>query len=391
MTLKIGLRMGRRLTGAATAVLLSAGLLGAGALGAGVASASTAGAVTGQVSTAAAATVPWGSVGTGWVLAEYSTATSTKAEPETLYLVSPNGTKYPIYTWKSSATAPEIIAWAGNKTEALLGNVYLPHPTSYDELNLRTGKLTVVTPAGKALALGYTLPTGQQILGETDNESGSSDANITLARYTQAGTLVKKLVTEKGFYLYARYSPNGMDLAVSAANGLLLVSNAGGVLKKLPVPGVQPVLGCRPSRWWNANTILASCYPKNSGIQQLWLVPVSGAKPSALTPVRKAGEDDGDIDAWQLSSGLYLQSLGACGTLEINKQAKNGSITMVTVPGADNSPVVVTASSSRMLVRTGGCEGGGQLVWFNPGTRAEQWLFKTGVQEVVAYTNEENA
>jgi len=390
MTLKIRLRMGLRLSGAATAVVVGAGLLGAGALGAGVASASTAGAATGQVSAVAAA-VPWGSVGTGWVLAEYSTASGTKAEPETLYLVSPGGAKYPVYTWKSSATAPGLIAWAGNKTEALLGNIYAPHPTSYDELNLRTGKLTAVTLAGKPVALGYTLPTGQQILGETDNETGSSDTNITLARYTQAGTLVKKLVTEKGFYLYASYSPTGADIAVSADNGLLLVSNAGGVLKKLPVPGVQPVLGCSPSRWWNANTVLASCYPKNNGDQQLWLVPVSGAKPTALTPVRKAGNDDGDIDAWQLSSGLYLQSLGACGTLEINKQAKNGSITEVTVPGADNSPVVVTASSSRLLVRDGGCEGGGQLVWFNPGTRAEQWLFKTGVQEAIAYTNEENA
>lgn len=62
----------------------------------------------------------------------------------------------------------------------------------------------------------------------------------------------------------------------------------------------------------------------------------------------------------------------------------------MTVPGTVNSPFVVTASSSRLLVETGGCAGGGQLVWFNPGTRAGQWLFKTGVREAIAYNNEEN-
>ena len=55
-----------------------------------------------------------------------------------------------------------------------------------------------------------------------------------------------------------------------------------------------------------------------------------------------------------------------------------------------DSPIVVTANSSRLLIETGGCAGGGQLVWFNPGTHAEQWLFHTGVVEAIAYTNEEN-
>jgi hypothetical protein len=376
------------LTGAAAAVLLGAGLLTAG-LGAGAASASTAGTATRPGSTAPGVAVPWGSVGTNWVLAEYSTGTYKKPAPETLYLISPGGTKYPVYRWKSSASALGIVAWAGDKTEALLGSASSTSAT-YNALNLRTGKLTPVTLAGKAEALGYTLPTGQQILGETNNSLGTAEANITLARYTQAGKLVKKLATEKAYSLSAVYAPNGEALAVSAANGLLVVSNAGGVPKKLPVPGVETVLGCTPARWWNASTILATCDMKNSAAPQLWLVPANGAKPRALTPVRTTGEDLGDIDAWQLSSGLYLQSLGPCGTYEINKQAKNGSVTMVNVPGTINSPVAVTATSSRLLIQTLGCAGGGQLVWFNPATRAEQWLFKTGTVEAFAYRNEEN-
>jgi hypothetical protein len=262
----------------------------------------------------------------------YSASTRAKPKPTTLYLVSPSGAKYSVYTWKASATVPAVIAWAGNKTQAVLyvlvPRTNAPAVAEYSELNLKTGRLIALTLAGNAEPLGYTLPTGQQILGETNNTSGSPHAKITLARYTQAGTLVKALATETGYSISAVYSPNGVYLAASAGTGLLLVSNAGGVLRKLPVPGLQPVLGCTPVRWWNASTILASCYPENSGEPRLWLVPISGAKPSELTPARTAGDGDyGDIDAWQLTSGLYLQSLGACGTVEINKQAKNGSIT----------------------------------------------------------------
>ena len=141
-------------------------------------------------------------------------------------------------------------------------------------------------------------------------------------------------------------------------------------------------------RWWNATTVLASC-------GRLWLVPASGARPSALTPVRnpaKPPNDYGDLDAWQLPSGLYLQSAGACGTLELNRQAANGSITKVTVPGMTNSPVVVTAYGAQLLIGQLGCEGsGGQLAWFNPATGAEHWLFRTGAgPTAVAYNSLEN-
>jgi hypothetical protein len=389
MTGKFGLRtrFSRRAAGIAVTMLAVAGLLGAG-----VASASRAGAATRPGSTATAAEVPWRSVGTGWVLTLYSTSTSSKHEPTTLYLVSPSGAKYQIYSWKASATVPFLVAWAGNKTQALLAyetdRVYQSGTGQYSELNLRTGKLTAVTLAGKVDALGYTLPSGYQILGGTP--LNLTNPKMTLARYTLAGKLVKVLVTQEAFGISAVYSPNGTDLAVSARDGLELVSNAGGVLRQLPIPDIQTVSGCAPIRWWNASTIVARCLPKGSETTQLWLVPASGAKPSALTPVRKPGGDYGDIDAWQLSSGLYLQSLGIC-DVDINKQAKNGSITSVTVTGAANNPLVVTATGSRLLVQNSGCGGRGQLLWFNPATGAEQWLFKTDAGSTIAYNNEENA
>ena len=381
------------------AIVAAAGVLGTNAaLGTNMArGATTAGGVTGASAAATKAAVPWKSVGPGWVLDTYSTRTTAKAAPATLYLISPAGAKYPLYTWKASKTlAPLLVTWAGNKTEALF-QLYSPENTfsGYGELNLLTGKMTRIAFANPASStLSYTLPTGQQLLGSTANGK-----TATVARYTRAGALVKTLVTEpssatNGLPLTVRYSPSGAELGVGAPNGLLLASNAGGVLRKLPVPGTDTRIGCVPVRWWNTATILASCMPANSDTERLWLVPVSGARPSALTPVRnpaKAPHDYGDIDAWRLPSGLYLQSLGACGTLELNKQAANGSITRVTVPGMADSPVVVTAAGARLLVEQFGCDGaGGQLAWYNPATKAEQWLLRSGAGEAVAYNDPQN-
>ena len=412
----------------AMAAVVSAGValaVGAGVLGAVVLSPSGAHAAAGTTASSATTTVggktgagaaagshaagspasrslvPWASVGAGWVLDTYSTGTRGKPAPTTLYLVSPAGARYPLYTWKASATpVPALVAWAGSKTEALF-QLYSASglPGGYGQLNLRTGAMARVGfRDASTTVLGYTRPAGQQLLGGT--ESGPA---ATLSRYTQAGALVANLVTENdgftgGQPLSAAYSPGGAELGVSAPGGLLLVSNAGGVLRKLPVPGADTRQGCSPARWWNAATLLALCFmahpPANLTAEQLWLVPVSGARPSVLTPARnpaKPPNDYGDINAWRLTSGLYLQSLGACGTLEINKQAPNGSVTRVSVPGMTDSPVVVTASASRLLVEQRGCDGGGgQLAWFNPGTGAGQWLFRAGAGSAVAYNDPEN-
>jgi hypothetical protein len=96
---------------------------------------------------------------------------------------------------------------------------------------------------------------------------------------------------------------------------------------------------------------------------------------------------------WQLPSGLYLQSLGPCGTLELNRQAGSGALTRVRVPGMTESPVVVTATATRLLMKQDGCEGnGGQLAWFNPAAGTEQWIFRAGAgPDAVAYNDPENS
>jgi hypothetical protein len=58
---------------------------------------------------------------------------------------------------------------------------------------------------------------------------------------------------------------------------------------------------------------------------------------------------------------------------------------------AGASVAVVTALGPQLLIHGLGCALGGQLVWFNPATKAEKWLFKTGAESVVPYYSTENS
>jgi hypothetical protein len=253
------------------------------------------------------------------------------------------------------------------------------------QLNLMTGKTNSFTLTGQGSPLGYTLPRGLNILTLV-RDSGS----WALARYSLTGKLQKVLLrgdaADGGVY-----NPNGATLAVPGSRGVRLVNNATGAVKNLNVRGTD---GCGVSRWWDSRTILAVCNSATSG-PRLWLVPVSGARPTALTPPRTRGFDLGDIGAWRLNSGLYLQSVGACGSIEVNKQAANGSVTPVTVPGTTNTHnAIVTADGPRLLIDpSNACMAGAGLLWFNPGTHAEQWLFGYSAHarlDVVAFNSIEN-
>jgi hypothetical protein len=359
------------LAGIGVSLMLGAGLLGA----------TGAGAATGAASPQAPsleAGVPWSSVGAGWVLTEYQAA---KGKPVTLEVVSPKGTRYPVHTWSASrdSLASGLFAWSGDKTRALFIN------GSYSDLaqlNLRTGKLATIRLPENVTPDGYTRPAGQQLL--VIRYKGSTAA---LDVYSLAGRLVRTVATQPNA-ISAIQSANGATFAVSGTGGLRLVSSDGRLLRSLRVPGTDAAFGCSPVRWWTAAEVLASCDIKagKTSRTHLELVPVSGAAPKQLTPARTKGTDLGDLDAWRLTSGLYLQSAGACGQLEINKQAANGSVTPVTVPGVrGDSFRVVTATKSALLVFGTGCRVGGQLVWYNPGTRAERWIFRGGAGPLVPY------
>jgi hypothetical protein len=323
------------------------------------------------------ADVPWPKVGPGWALALYSASTGgegvrPRSGPSTLYLVDPAGGRYSLITWpaRSASSRWYLQAWSGDVSRAMFTSE--PQfggsgPEHVYQLQLRTGAVTSFTLPAHVTALGYTRPGGLNILAQKGT-AVSLGSKLTLERYSLAGQLQTTLATVSDLGQVA-YQPRGTEIAAGALRGLELISNQGGVIRSLPVPGAKN--GCGAVRWWSSQTILASCSTPGSAGPRLWLVPASGAAPTALTPPRTgASFDIGDFNGWQLSSGLYLDGYGACGTLVIGRQPAHGPEQMISVPGSASS-LIVTATASRLMVeRINGCSPGVSLVWFNPATRA---------------------
>jgi hypothetical protein len=336
----------------------------------------------------ARASVPWDRVGAGWVLTQYASAAPEGGSgPAALYLISPGGTRYQLASWRDWQSAPQLVAWSPDGQRALFQ--VFSGKGGAEVLTLATGRVSTFAMQGQANPIGFTTPHGLNIVAGQPSGNGTS-----LARYSLSGRLLQRLgYSADGQVLYA---PSGTEFATGAGSGLKLVSNGGALIRDLPVHGTS-ANSCNPVRWWNSGTVLASCIPQNSASPQLWLVPVSGARPTALTPPRSASSGDlGDLDAWQLPSGLYLQAAGPCAVLQIFRQSRGGSITRVTVPGTTGDNRVLTALGSRLLIQAPtSCTGSVSLLWFNPATRAEQWLLRapanvTGASIAIAFYSREN-
>jgi hypothetical protein len=109
---------------------------------------------------------------------------------------------------------------------------------------------------------------------------------------------------------------------------------------------------------------------------RLWLFPVSGAKVTALTPQREGhGPDYGDIAAWRLSEGLFLQAEGPYGSEFIAQQWRNLTVHPITVPGTANNNRIITGLGAGLLVQAeNGCPCGNSLLWFDPAISAVKYL-----------------
>jgi hypothetical protein len=231
--------------------------------------------------TASAAALP--AAGPGWSLVLYSTAGMTqRSVADTLYLVAPAGHRYPLARIPDTDGSAHLIAWSGDGTRALAEL----SDGAVEEITLASGQLSRVDLPAGVTALGYSLPDGLNILGE------STKGNVTtLARYTLDGTLAQVLTTWPSsaasvpFGAAALEAPSGTFLVVAGTAALSLVSNLGGVSRVLPLP-VHHGASCAPIRWWQGSTVLAECSGPGIPGPRLWLVPASGARPTALTPQR---------------------------------------------------------------------------------------------------------
>ena len=327
--------------------------------------------------------IPWRIVGSGWSLVEFTTGSAKAAGPVWLFLVDPAGGRYQVYRWSATRTPWQLIDWSGDKSRVLLQAQGGGRPVLH-QLALASGKVTTFRlPSASDFTLAYTRPDGANVL--------ASDNGIV--RFNLAGVQQARLIRGSS-YDAALSAPDGLTEVVNGSNGVELVSNAGGLVRRLPVPGASAKLGgCTPVRWWTSTTALVTCISSTAiAGPRVWLVPVSGSAPTALTAVRNGKDGDyGDTDAWHFGKSLYVQALGACGVRYIGRQAAGGKVVPVNVPGSAGNNVVVATSGQRMLVQEfSECSPSSSVVWFNPQTRATQDVLlapakSAGVVSVVAY------
>ncbi len=318
--------------------------------------------------------VPWRKVGAGWVLAiswpgSFGSPGKPRAAVPVLYLYSPAGGRYRIFRWLKTKRPPFLEDWSGDKARALV----LTGSEAQEQIVLATGRIRPVRLPQQEQVVGYTRPTGQGLLAW---RASFTSTHVRFARYNLDGRRVK-LLTSGAANVSAVYSRSGAVLAVGAQQGIWLVSNNGGIRRKLPVPGTDA--GCRPSRWWNSRTILASCKVAMKSHGRLWLVPAGGGRPRPLTAQRpKHGIDPGDIGAWRSRGSVYLQALARSGRELIFKQLAGRPPVAVPVPHLPSSDAIVASHGSRLLIVADDiCANHASLLWFNPVTGREQLLINT--------------
>lgn len=364
--------------------------------------------------------IPWTLIGPGWTVAETSTAapdssgSATGSSEVTTYLVDPKGGKYLVSASTGTSTL-QLVAWSGDAQYALYDSVSSGQVTpSYSLLSLRTGKLAALNLPANVNAVGFTRPDGLNILAVKQGP-----ALFKLQRYSLTGTfqatigqLARKPGTDWtpdvcGAGCSALSSPDG-DTAVWGIVGdeMQLVSNAGGLIHKLHVPGSGTPPSCIPVSWWDADTVLANCGATSGsapGATRLWLVPADGGTPTPVTPPSGGESGAGDVaGAWTANGTVYVTSTsgsqcpnapsgpGGLGIIPASQAGANSSpMTIASTTGNHNGVVAAVGDRLLVLAQTS-CPGTSSLLWYRPATGATQPLLtepsgEVGVIAAVAF------
>jgi hypothetical protein len=322
--------------------------------------------------------VPWSQVGPGWMLAMWSPVSGRRPGEEapageptyesaasTLYLVDPAGGRYAITTFPppGDGARPELVDWSGDGSRALLYSNRRDGDSMVTEVDLHTGAQTTFTVNnGNGLSPRYSSPDGEAVLLA---DWGYGPDNGSLDRVDLAGNHQLTYPVGQDFRGYLS-TPDGTQLVVGTASGLALMGNDGAAGKVLPIAGQKD---CSPTRWWDTDPTVVVAHCGMSSQTQLWLVPIDGGTPTALTAPNdgQQGPDYGDMTAWQLPAGTYLQAAGACGVIFLAKLNPDGTTSPVSVPNTKGSVRVVGVNDGDLQLQAlAGCGGGQSLLDYDP-------------------------
>ena len=323
------------------------------------------------------AAVPWSQVGPGWVLATWSPVsgrrpgeTAPSGEPAyqtaatTLYLVDPAGGRYAITTFAPAGdgSRPSLVDWSGDGSRALFESSEPGSSAVITEVDLHSGTQTTFTVNDSSVRPRYTRPEGKAVL----LESGYTSPVASLERVDLAGNHQLTYPVPHDFRGYLS-TLDGTRLVLGTDAGLAVMGNDGVPGMALPIAGQKD---CTPMRWWDTGSTIVLAQCSASPVTQLWLVPIDGGTPTALTAPNdgQKGPDYGDTTAWQLPAGTYVQALGACGVIFLAKLNADGTTSKVSVPNVHGDTIVVVGvnGGDLDLQAKAGCGGGQSLVDYNP-------------------------
>jgi TolB protein len=302
---------------------------------------------------------------------EPTRATSTT----TLYLVDPAGGRYPITAFKppGEMAGPRLVDWSGDGSKALFHTEYAKPPTAII-VDLHTGAQTEFAVEGRPR---FTRPDGAALLLETPGLF--SPPSQSWPGQNQPGALISADLAGNHLLTYPvgpdfsggyLSTPDGTRIILGRPSGFSVMGNDGITSKTVSINGQR---SCSPLRWWDGNrstTILMRCTGTDDSGTRLWLVPVNGDAPTALTAPNdgQKGPDFGDADAWKLPSGTFVQALGPCGVTYLAKLNADGTTSQVRVPdvSGDSSVFVVGANRNDLqLTAREGCGGSEALVTYD--------------------------
>lgn len=282
----------------------------------------------------------------------------------TLYLVNPAGGRYAITTFPPSdgGARPKLVDWSGDSGHALLYATNATRPSVAVTVDLHSGtQTTFPVNNGFDVVARYTRPEGTGVLlAKWRDTEPAWLQRVDLSGHHELSYPVAP--DFQGSYLS---TPDGAQLVLGAASGLALMGNDGVARKALPIARENL---CEPTRWWDTGSTIVVTRCSDNGLSRLWLVPIDGGPPTALTaPLSGQGSDYGDTNAWQLPAGTFVQDAGACGYEYLAKlSAVGGTTAAVSVPDVNpgSSVRVIGFNAGHLdLQATGACGGGGQSLF----------------------------
>jgi hypothetical protein len=308
--------------------------------------------------------IPWDKVDEGWNLASWADVADLshqRSMAPTLYLLNPIGGRYKIATLPTGST---LALWSPDRKRAVIRAHATAAGAMLQEWDLTTGQLRMEFASREDSSLvGYTRPLGRALLLSHLGDVGHPPRLERVGTDGRHQQDYPTSATQVGAFdqAPALYTPDGLQLVLGAQRGLVVLGNDGEIAREIPLP--QGYEACIPRRWWSDRVALVVCTMLKPITHNLWLFPIGGGAPSALT---RATDGFGYVDAWRFSTGTMLERGSGCGPGELATLNRDGTGARLSVPlplGVKGRISVVGVHGDQATFLSTGCAPNGRSLF----------------------------